>query len=121
VSIESFQRETTSNLFILLFIFRAVSTTGNFGTVFVDQVYWHRATAHKTLSTGKSFIIAGLCWFIIPFFFGSTMGLSAVALEAHNGVALNPKIVNGKNDRSLFILTRTQTRAHTDRHCIWHS
>ncbi|KAJ3182570.1 hypothetical protein HDU85_002669 [Gaertneriomyces sp. JEL0708] len=62
-------------------IFGIINLVGNFGTVFVDQAYWQRAIAAHPGSTVKAYLLGGLCWFAIPFFLATTLGLSAVALE----------------------------------------
>jgi SSS family transporter len=71
-------------------IFGIINLIGNFGTVFVDQAYWQRAIAARPSSSGKAFIIAGLCWFSIPFFFATTMGLAARALESDPSFPIYP-------------------------------
>lgn len=62
-------------------IFGIINIVGNFGTVFVDQAYWQRAVAARPSSTVKGYLLGGLCWFAIPFFLATTLGLSAVALQ----------------------------------------
>ncbi|KAJ3339505.1 hypothetical protein HDU91_001012, partial [Kappamyces sp. JEL0680] len=64
-------------------IFGVINVVGNFGTVFVDQAYWQRAVAARPSSTVKSYLIGGLCWFVIPFFLATTLGLAGVALESN--------------------------------------
>ncbi|KAI8912741.1 Sodium:solute symporter family-domain-containing protein [Gorgonomyces haynaldii] len=64
-------------------IFGVINVVGNFGTVFVDQAYWQRAVAARPSSTVKSYLIGGLCWFTIPFFLATTLGLAGVALESN--------------------------------------
>ncbi|KAJ3127106.1 hypothetical protein HK098_006803 [Nowakowskiella sp. JEL0407] len=64
-------------------IFGVINIVGNFGTVFVDQAYWQRAIAAKPSSTVVGYLIGGLCWFAIPFFLATTLGLSGVALESN--------------------------------------
>ena len=70
-------------------MFGIISIVGNFGTVFVDQVYWQRAIAARPSATAKGFLLGGLCWFAIPFTLATTMGLTAVALN----VELTPEQV----------------------------
>jgi len=62
-------------------IFGIINIVGNFGTVFCDQAYWQRAVAARPSSTVTGYIIGGLCWFAIPFFLATTLGLACVALE----------------------------------------
>jgi len=62
-------------------IFGVINIVGNFGTVFCDQAYWQRAIAARPSSTVKGYLIGGLCWFSIPFFLATTLGLAGVALE----------------------------------------
>lgn len=64
-------------------IFGIVNIVGNFGTVFVDQAYWQRAVAARPSSTVKGYLLGGLCWFAIPFFLATTLGMSAVALQSN--------------------------------------
>ncbi|KAJ1554108.1 hypothetical protein HK096_004985, partial [Nowakowskiella sp. JEL0078] len=64
-------------------IFGIINIVGNFGTVFVDQAYWQRAIAARPSSTVVGYLIGGLCWFAIPFFLATTLGLSGVALESN--------------------------------------
>ncbi|KAI8894657.1 urea transporter [Globomyces pollinis-pini] len=64
-------------------IFGIINVVGNFGTVFVDQAYWQRAIAARPSSTVKAYLIGGLCWFTIPFFLATTLGLASVALETN--------------------------------------
>ena len=62
-------------------VFGVINIVGNFGTVFVDQAYWQRAFAARPSATVTGYLIGGLCWFSIPFFLATTLGLAAVALE----------------------------------------
>jgi len=62
-------------------IFGIINIVGNFGTVFCDQAYWQRAFAARPSSTVHGYLIGGLCWFAIPFFLATTLGLAGVALE----------------------------------------
>jgi SSS family transporter len=64
-------------------IFGIINIVGNFGTVFVDQAYFQRAIAAKPSSTVNAYLIGGLCWFVIPFFLATTLGLAGVALESN--------------------------------------
>ncbi|KAJ1559229.1 hypothetical protein HK405_011512, partial [Cladochytrium tenue] len=64
-------------------IFGIINLVGNFGTVFVDQAYWQRAIAARPSSTVRGYLIGGLCWFAIPFFLATTLGLAAVGLESN--------------------------------------
>ena len=61
---------------------------GNFGTVFVDQSYWQSAVAAKPRQGVWGFLFGGLVWFAVPFAFATTMGLSYIALSAHQGAPL---------------------------------
>lgn len=61
----------------------AVSITLGFSTVFLDQSYWQRAIASQRSGVVKSYIMGGLSWFSVPFAFGTTMGLSARALQSN--------------------------------------
>ncbi|KAI9362995.1 urea active transporter [Zopfochytrium polystomum] len=63
-------------------IFGIINIVGNFGTVFVDQAYWQRAIAARPSSTVLGYLIGGLCWFAIPFFLATTLGLAGVGLES---------------------------------------
>ncbi|KAJ3344211.1 hypothetical protein HDU93_000001, partial [Gonapodya sp. JEL0774] len=60
-----------------------INLVGNFGTVFVDQAYWQRAVAARPSSTVLGYLVGGLCWFAIPFFLATTLGLAGVALESN--------------------------------------
>ena len=62
-------------------IFGVINIVGNFGTVFCDQAYWQRAIAARPSSTVNGYIIGGLCWFAIPMFLATTLGLAGLALE----------------------------------------
>src|SRR5215218_10824711 len=61
-------------------IFGIINIVGNFGTVFVDQVYWQRAIAAAPKAVFKGFMVGGLAWFAIPFTLATTLGLAAVAI-----------------------------------------
>ena len=62
-------------------MFGIINLIGNFGTVFVDQSYWHAAIAATPTSTHKGYMLGGLCWFAIPFTMATTFGLANVALQ----------------------------------------
>ena len=62
-------------------MFGIINLIGNFGTVFVDQSYWHAAIAATPTSTHKGYMLGGLCWFAIPFTLATTFGLANVALQ----------------------------------------
>jgi len=62
-------------------IFGIINIVGNFGTVFCDQAYWQRAFAARPSATVLGYLVGGLCWFSIPFFLATTLGLAGVALE----------------------------------------
>ena len=62
-------------------VFGIINIVGNFGTVFVDQAYWQRAFAARPSATVVGYLVGGLCWFSIPFFLATTLGLAGVALE----------------------------------------
>jgi Na+/proline symporter len=61
-------------------VFGIINIVGNFGTVFVDQAHWQRATAAVPKSAFKGFMLGGLAWFAIPFTLATTLGLAAVAI-----------------------------------------
>ena len=63
-------------------IFGIINIIGNFGTVFLDQVYFQRAIASRPETAVKAYLVGGLSWFAVPFTFATTMGLGAVALNA---------------------------------------
>ena len=62
-------------------MFGIINIIGNFGTVFVDQSYWHAAIAAKPASTVKGYMLGGLCWFSIPFSLATALGLAALAFQ----------------------------------------
>lgn len=62
-------------------MFGIINIIGNFGTVFVDQSYWHAAIAAKPASTVKGYMLGGLCWFAIPFSLATALGLAAIAFQ----------------------------------------
>ncbi|KAI8610920.1 urea active transporter [Chytriomyces sp. MP71] len=64
-------------------IFGIINIVGNFGTVFVDQAYFQRAIAASPKSALPGYLIGGLCWFAIPFFLATTLGLACAALESN--------------------------------------
>ena len=59
----------------------AISFTLGSSTVFLDQSYWQRAIASHPRGTTRAYFLGGISWFSVPFAFGTTMGLSARALE----------------------------------------
>ena len=61
----------------------AISMTLGSSTVFLDQSYWQRAIASDARSTTRAYFLGGLSWFSVPFAFGTTMGLSARALQSN--------------------------------------
>ncbi|GJE97151.1 solute symporter family transporter [Phanerochaete sordida] len=63
------------------FVYAAISVVLGTATVFLDQSYWQRAIASNPRGTTKAYILGGLSWFSVPFAFGTTMGLSARALQ----------------------------------------
>jgi SSS family transporter len=81
-------------------IFGIINVVGNFGTVFVDQAYWQRAVAARPSSTVKAYLIAGLCWFVIPFFLATTLGLAGVALESNSAFPTFPLRMSNKEVNS---------------------
>lgn len=62
-------------------VFAGCTLATGFAGVFCDQGYWQRAIASRPESTTKAYMLGGMAWFGIPFAFGSTMGLSARALQ----------------------------------------
>jgi len=62
-------------------MFGIINTVGNFGTVFVDQTYWHRGIAASKKVVGKAFLTGGLCWFAIPFGIATALGVTGAALN----------------------------------------
>lgn len=75
----------------VLFFF--INIFGNFGTVFVDQSFWQAAIASRPSATYRSYVIAGLAWFAVPFCFASAMSIGAHAMripvsldESRNGL-----------------------------------
>ncbi|THH05204.1 hypothetical protein EW145_g4967 [Phellinidium pouzarii] len=65
------------------FIYAAIAVTIGFATVFLDQSYWQRAIASNPKGTTKAYFLGGMSWFSVPFTFGTTMGLTARALESN--------------------------------------
>ncbi|KAL5345690.1 urea active transporter [Pseudogymnoascus australis] len=65
-------------------IFFVINIIGNFGTVFLDNVYYNRGIAASPVSALPGYIMGGLSWFAIPWLCATTMGLSALALESHS-------------------------------------
>ncbi|OCB83863.1 solute symporter family transporter [Sanghuangporus baumii] len=63
------------------FIFGATTVSLGFAQVVLDQSYWQRAIASKPSGTTLAYTLGGLSWFSIPLTFGTTMGLSARALQ----------------------------------------
>ncbi|KAL5501336.1 hypothetical protein ACEPAH_8596 [Sanghuangporus vaninii] len=63
------------------FIFGATTVPLGFAQVVLDQSYWQRAIASKPSGTTLAYTLGGLSWFSIPLTFGTTMGLSARALQ----------------------------------------
>jgi Na+/proline symporter len=99
-------------------IFGIINIVGNFGTVFCDQAYWQRAckkplsrcyaatavmcvigityslvcsalVAARPSATVQGYLVGGLCWFSIPFFLATTLGLAGVALEGDSDFQSN--------------------------------
>eukprot|EP00871_Galdieria_phlegrea_P004611 jgi/Galph1/5150/GphlegSOOS_G3780.1 len=62
-------------------IFGVINIIGNFGTVFVDQSYWLSAIAAKPGESWKGYLLAGICWFSIPFTLSTALGLGCLALD----------------------------------------
>lgn len=74
-------------------MFGIINIVGNFGTVFVDQAYWHCAIAARPEAAAKGYLLGGVCWFAIPFSLATSLGLTSTALmlpitnvEAGNGL-----------------------------------
>ncbi|GKY98294.1 hypothetical protein MPSEU_000787000 [Mayamaea pseudoterrestris] len=61
-------------------MFGVINLVGNFGTVFVDQVYWQSGIAARPSSAARGYLLGGLCWFAIPFSLATSLGLTSVAL-----------------------------------------
>ena len=66
-------------------IFGVITIVGNFGTVFVDQAYWQRATASKPTASVKAFLLGGVCWFAIPF----ALGIDLTPEEVQLGLTIS--------------------------------
>ncbi|CDK26591.1 unnamed protein product [Kuraishia capsulata CBS 1993] len=64
-------------------VYAVRSTITGFGLVACDQAYWSRAIAGKDRVIGPAYFVAALCWFIIPFSLGASLGLSARALSVY--------------------------------------
>ncbi|KAJ3335703.1 hypothetical protein HDU83_009947, partial [Entophlyctis luteolus] len=75
-------------------IFGIINIVGNFGTVFVDQAYFQRAIAASPTSALPGYLIGGLCWFAIPFFLASTLGLACAALESNPAFPYYPSRIS---------------------------
>ncbi|KAJ3202698.1 hypothetical protein HDU82_007170 [Entophlyctis luteolus] len=75
-------------------IFGVINIVGNFGTVFVDQAYFQRAIAASPTSALPGYLIGGLCWFAIPFFLASTLGLACAALESNPAFPYYPSRIS---------------------------
>lgn len=60
-------------------IFLFISIITGFGLVVLDQAYWSRAVAAKSLKTSKAYFIGAVCWFVIPWTMGLSLGLGARA------------------------------------------
>ena len=84
------------------------TSSGNFGTVFVDQSYWQSAVASKPKQGVLGLLLGGLAWFAIPFSFSTTMGLAYVALSAKQGEGLltDADVDAGNNWTILFRLQK---------------
>lgn len=63
-------------------VFFVINIVGNFGTVFMDNVYHNRAISASPVSALPGYIMGGLSWFAIPWLCATTMGLAALALES---------------------------------------
>lgn len=61
--------------------YAVISSTCFYGLSLLDQSYFQRAVAARPEATSKSFIFAGFFFFSIAFATGTSMGLSARALE----------------------------------------
>lgn len=61
-------------------MFGIINIVGNFGTVFVDQTYWHSAIAARPAGAAKGYMLGGVCWFAIPFSLATSLGLASTAL-----------------------------------------
>ncbi|KAH3853920.1 hypothetical protein DPMN_096458 [Dreissena polymorpha] len=64
------------------------SSSGGFGTCFVDQSFWQSSVAAKPRQGVLGFLAGGLVWFSIPFALASTMGLGYIALSAYQDTSL---------------------------------
>ncbi|SAM83714.1 probable DUR3-Urea permease [Ustilago bromivora] len=61
-------------------LFAVINIIGNLGTVFCDQSYHQRSISSIPSSAARAFLLGGSAWFVIPFLFSMTMGLSARGL-----------------------------------------
>lgn len=64
-------------------IFSIVSIITGFGLVVNDQAYLSRAVAADPKVTSRAYFVASICWFIIPFAMGDSLGLAARALSVY--------------------------------------
>lgn len=64
-------------------VFLIISIITGFGLVVADQAYLQRAVAADPKVTSKAYFYAALCWFVIPFAMGASLGLAAQALSVY--------------------------------------
>ncbi|EER35356.1 hypothetical protein CTRG_00095 [Candida tropicalis MYA-3404] len=64
-------------------VFLIISIITGFGLVVADQAYLQRAVAADPRVTSKAYFYAALCWFVIPFAMGASLGLGAQALSVY--------------------------------------
>ncbi|ABN64244.2 urea permease [Scheffersomyces stipitis CBS 6054] len=64
-------------------IFAVVSIITGFGLVVNDQAYLSRAVAADPRFTSRAYFFASVCWFVIPFSIGTSLGLAARALTVY--------------------------------------
>ncbi|CUM66369.1 uncharacterized protein PRCAT00004033001 [Priceomyces carsonii] len=69
---------------------------GGLSTVFGDPGYSQRAIASDTTAVFAGYIMGGICWFIVPWALGSSIGLASRALLT------NPNFVTYPNELSSF-------------------
>ncbi|CAK9440395.1 uncharacterized protein LODBEIA_P44950 [Lodderomyces beijingensis] len=64
-------------------VFAVISVITGFGLVVNDQAYLSRAVAADPKITSRAYFFASICWFVIPFAMGATLGLAARALSVY--------------------------------------
>ena len=62
-------------------VFGCVNFFVGFGALFTEQNYWQYGIAARTSACNYAWLIAGFCWFTIPWVLGTSAGLGAVALN----------------------------------------